>query len=83
MKDAGSAKLGEFVEFKSYRPTCETQLRCNISDMLERRSFQRNIEAAPQARDVGDVTVPTGNHCEAGKAALRGLGLKHNRDAGP
>jgi len=75
VQNARRTQLAHIAQFQPQRPRLKAQRRRDANQSIERRAFQRKLEALTQRRKIGAVAVVVGHYGEAGQTAFCGLGL--------
>jgi len=79
VKNARQAQLIEFVDIEFNRASAEIKTLGDLHHAREADSLQRNGVSAAHRHQIDMVTVKSGHHREAGKAAFCRLDLQDHR----
>jgi hypothetical protein len=78
MQDAGHPQLRNLGQLQPQRARREAEPAGSLHEESERRSLERNGEAAAERSQVDAVAVEAGDHAQAREAALRGFRLQEH-----
>jgi len=81
MHNRGEAKLVEVFQLDFDRSRFQAELIGHRHEVGQGRALQRHRVLPPQRRQVDPMAVERGHHRQAGKPALRGLGLQYQGSA--